>query len=301
MDQLDAMRVYVAVAKAGSLSSAARTLGTPVATVSRKIAALEAHVGARLVSRTTRRMALSEAGQRYLDACQRVLAEVEDADRNVSVEDRELYGALTVTAPIVFGRLHVLPVVAEFLRAHRRADVRLNLDDRNVDMIDGGIDVAIRIGALPDSSLVATRVGSIRRVTCASPGYLRERGAPGKPEDLAAHDCITFTALASPERWSFPMERGSRTVVVRSRLTVPTAEAAIEAAVAGLGVTRVLSYQSAAAIGAGRLAPILERFEPAPVPVSVLHGEGRAPRAKVRAFVELATARLRAALREQHR
>ena len=296
MDQLDAMRVFAAVAKGGSLSSAARALGTPVATVSRKVAALEQHVGARLLSRTTRRMSLTDAGRRYLAACQRVLAEIEDADRSVSGEEG-VHGTLTVTAPIVFGRLHVLPVVAEFLRAHRHVDVRMILSDQNVDMIDEGIDVAIRIGALPDSSLVAIRLGSVRRITCASPDYLRELGTPSEPSDLASHDCITFTVLASPERWSFPTKRHSRSVVVRSRLTVTTAEAAIDAAAAGLGVTRVLSYQAAAAIAAGRLTTVLEPFEPAPVPVNVVHGEGRSPRPKIRAFVALITTRLRAALR----
>lgn len=295
MDQLDAMRVFAAVAKHGSFSAAARVLGIPVTTVSRRVAALEHHVRARLVSRTTRRMALTNAGRRYLDACERVLATIEEADQN-ALGERGLHGALSVTAPVAFGRLYVLRVVAEFLKAHSRVDVRLSLADRNVDLIDEGIDVAIRIGALADSSLVTARVGSVRRITCASPGYLRERGIPVQPEDLASHDCITFNVLASPERWSFPTKRGLRSVAVRSRLIVTTAEAAIDAAAAGLGVTRVLSYQAAAAIGEGRLAPILERYEPAAVPVSVLHGEGRAPRPKVRAFVTLAAERLRAAL-----
>jgi DNA-binding transcriptional LysR family regulator len=291
------MRVYVAVAREGSLSSAGRTLGLPVATVSRKLASLERHVGVRLLSRTTRRTALTEAGRRYLDTCQRVLAEIEEADRSLTDEQQELHGVLAVTAPVAFGRLYVLPVVVEFLKAHPRLDVRLALDDRNVEMIDAGIDVAVRIGSLPDSSLVATRAGSIRSLTCASPDYLRERGCPARPEDLASHDCITFSVLASPERWSFPSGRGTRSVAVRSRLAVTTAEAAIDAAAAGLGVTRVLSYQAASAIAAGRLVPILERFEPAAVPVNVLHGEGRAPRAKLREFVEFAALRLRAALR----
>lgn len=297
MDQLQAMRVFVAVAREGSLSSAGRTLGLPVATVSRKLASLERHVGARLLSRTTRRTALTEAGRRYLDTCQRVVAEIEEADRSLTDEQQELHGVLAVTAPVAFGRLYVLPVVVEFLKAHPRLDVRLALDDRNVEMIDAGIDVAVRIGSLPDSSLVATRAGSIRSLTCASPDYLRERGCPARPEDLASHDCITFSLLASPERWSFPRGRGTRSVAVRSRLAVTTAEAAIDAAAAGLGVTRVLSYQAASAIAAGRLVPILERFEPAAVPVNVLHGEGRTPRAKLREFVELAALRLRAALR----
>jgi DNA-binding transcriptional LysR family regulator len=297
VDQLEAMRVFVAVAKAGSLSSAGRALGLPVATVSRRLAALEAQLGARLLSRTTRRTALTDGGRRYLDACQRVLAELEAADRSLAGEAHELCGALAVTAPVVFGRLHVLPVVTEFLRAHPRVDVRLALSDRNVEMIDEGIDVAVRIGALPDSSLVATRAGAVRSVVCASPGYLRERGRPSRPEDLAAHDCVTLTMLSSPERWSFPSRNGTRSVAVRSRLSVTTAEAAIDAAAAGLGVTRVFSYQAAAAIAAGRLVPILERFEPPPVPVSVLHREGRAPSPKLRAFVALAARRLREALR----
>lgn len=297
MDQLDAMRVFVAVADGGSLSLASRALGIPVPTLSRKLAALEAHVDARLLARTTRRMALTEAGRRYLDACRRVIAEIEEADQTLSGDEGELHGSLAITAPVVFGRLHVLPVVAEFLSAHRRVDVRLSLADRIAEMIDEGIDVAIRIGALPDSSLIAARVGSIRRITCASPDYLRKRGAPAEPEDLASHDCITFTVLASPDRWSYPTRRGVRSVAVRSRLVVTTAEAAIDAAAMGLGITRVLSYQAAAAIAAGRLEPILERFEPPAAPVSVLHGDGRSPRPKVREFVGLATTRLRATLR----
>jgi DNA-binding transcriptional LysR family regulator len=297
LDQLEAMRVFAAVADRGSLSAAARALGVPVASVSRKLAALEAHTGGRLLARTTRRMALTDAGRRYLDAARRVLAEVEAADRGVAGDAGELHGSLAVTAPLVFGRLHVLPVVAEFLRAHPRVDVQLRLSDRNVELIDDGIDVAVRIGALPDSSLVAQRVGSVRRITCASPAYLRERGTPAVPDDLAAHDGIAFTMLAPGGRWPYPTRRGTRSVAVRARLTVTTAEAAVDAAMAGLGVARVLSYQAAAAIAAGRLVAILERFEPPAAPVSVLHAEGRTPRAKVRAFTGLATTRLRAALR----
>ena len=297
MDQLDSMRAFAAIAQAGSFSAAARSLGAPVASVSRKLAALEQHLGARLVSRTTRRTALTEVGRRYLEICQRVLAQIEEADRSAAGEARELQGSLTVTASVAFGRLHVLPVVTEFLRAHPRVDVRLALADRTLEWIDEGLDVAVRIGALPDSSLVATRVGAVRRITCASPDYLRRRDVPAQPEDLAVHDCVSFDGPASLGRWSFPSKRGARAVSVRSRLTVTTAEAAIDAASAGLGITRVLSYQAAEAIASGRLVRILERFEPPALPVSVLHAEGRAPRPKVRAFAELAAAHLRAALR----
>jgi DNA-binding transcriptional LysR family regulator len=297
VDQLDSMRAFAAIAQAGSFSAAARALGAPVASVSRKLAALEAHVGARLVSRTTRRTALTEVGRRYLETCQRVLAQIDEADRSAAADAHEPQGPLTVTAPVAFGRLHVVAVVSEFLRAHPRVDVRLSLADRNLEWVDEGLDVAVRIGALPDSSLVAAKVGAVRRIACASPDYLRRRGTPAQPEDLAAHDCVSFEPLSSPTRWSFPSRRGARAVSIRSRLTVTTADAAIDAAASGLGITRVLSYQAADAIAAGRLTRILERFEPAALPVSVLHAEGRAPRPKVRAFVELATTRLRAALR----
>lgn len=296
MDQLEAMRVFVAIAGGGSLSAAARALGVPVASVSRKLAALEKQVGARLLSRTTRRIALTEAGQRYLATCRRILAELEEADRSLRDDGVELHGALAITAPVVFGRLHVLPVVVEFLRAHPRVDVRLRLDDRNAELVADGVDVAVRIGSLGDSSLVATRAGEIRRIACASPGYLRERGTPDAPEQLAGHDCITLDALASPERWVFRGPAGPRGVAVRSRLTVTTAEAAVDAALAGLGVASVLCYQAAAALKSGALVEILERFQPPPAPVHVLHGEGRAPRRKVRDFAKLAALRLRAAL-----
>jgi len=281
VDQLDSMRAFAAIAQAGSFSAAARALGAPVASV----------------SRTTRRTALTEVGRRYLETCQRVLAQVDEADRSAASDAREPQGVLTVTAPVAFGRLHVVPVVSEFLRAHPQVDVRLTLADRNLEWVDEGLDVAVRIGALPDSSLVAAKVGVVRRIACASPDYLRRRGTPAQPEDLAAHDCVSFEPLSSSTRWSFPSRRGARAVPIHSRLTTTTADAAVDAAASGLGIARVLSYQAAEAIAAGRLARILERFEPPALPVSVLHAEGRAPRPKVRAFVALATARLRAALR----
>ena len=287
------MRLFLAVARAGSLSSAARSLGVSVATVSRRIASLESHVGARLLSRSTRRMALTEAGARYREACERVEAEVEAADREASGARDELSGTLAVTAPVSFGRLYVVPVAAEFLARHPGVDVRLALADRVVDLIDDGIDVAVRIGALRDSSLVGVRVGSVRRVTCASPAYLRAYGTPRTPEELGSHACVVFEGLDSQERWIFKTKSRSFGVGLRPRLVVSTADAAIDAAVAGVGVTRVLTYQSAAAIAAGRLTSILERFEPPPLPVTVLHREGRSPRPKVRHFVSLLAQRLR--------
>ena len=297
MDELGGMRVFVAIAAGGSLSAAARALGVPLASVSRRLAALEARLGARLLSRSTRRMAITETGARYLAAARRVLAEVEQLERSVSGEAGELDGRLAITAPIVFGRVYVLPVITEFLQRHPRIEVRLTLADRNFELIEESIDAAVRIGALPDSSLTAVRVGTMRRISCASPAYLKSRGTPAQPEELAAHDCISFSGLSSPERWAFPGKRGVRSVAVRSRLVVNTAEAAVDAAIAGVGVTRVLAYQAAAALADGRLVRVLERFEPPAVPVSIVHGERRAPRPKLREFVALAAERLRAALR----
>ncbi len=297
MDRLEAMRTFVAIAERGSLSSAARALGAPVASVSRKLAALEAYLGARLVARSTRRLALTAAGQRYLSRSREILDAVAAAEVELSGDGGELAGTLEITAPLAFGRLHVLPAVSELLKTHPRLQVKLRLDDRNVDLIEEGIDVAVRIGALPDSTLVASRVGTVRRITCASPAYLAAHGAPAAPEDLASHDCIAVTGVGSGERWSFASPRGTRSVAVRARLALTTNEAAVDAAVAGLGVTRVLSYQAAAALASGELVRILERFEPPAAPVHLLHSEGLTPSTKVRAFVQLAAPRLRAALR----
>jgi DNA-binding transcriptional LysR family regulator len=293
VDRLDAMRVFITVADAGSLSAAARRLGAPLTTVSRKVMALEDHVGVRLITRTTRRLALTEPGRRYLEACRRLLADLDEAEGSLTGEHGEPRGELAVTAPVVFGRLHVLPVVSEFLRAFPHVDVRLLLLDRTVDLIEEGQDVAVRIGELPDSTLIATRVGAIRRIVCASPAYLAARGVPQAPEDLVDHDCITFTAVAPPDRWAFPGARGERRVAVHSRLVVNAAEAAVDTAIAGLGITRVLYYQAADAIAAGALRVLLEDFEPPPMPVSLIHREARFPPARVRSFTTFAATRLR--------
>lgn len=289
--------MFVAVADAGSLSAAARRLGTPLASVSRKLMALETEVGARLITRTTRRLALSEPGRRYLETCRRVLADLDEAERSLAGEHgTPPQGELAVTGPVVFGRLHLLPVVTEYLRVFPRVDVRLMLVDRVVDLIDEGQDVAVRIGELPDSSLIATRVGALRRVVCASPAYLEAHGTPAVPADLARHDCITFTALGPADRWSFPGPAGERPIGVHSRLVVNTAEAAVDAAAAGLGVTRVLSYQAAQAVAAGGLRVLLEAFEPAGQPVHLVYREGRFPPPKVQSFIAFAAARLRQTL-----
>jgi DNA-binding transcriptional LysR family regulator len=241
MDRLDAMSLFVATVEAGSLSAAARRAGVPLATVSRKLSELEKHLKTRLLNRSTRRLTLTEAGQSYLTACRRILDEVSEAERIAAGEYSSPTGELVITAPVVFGRLHVLPVVTGFLAVYPQVDVRLTLADRITQLVEEHIDLAVRIGELPDSAMVATRVGSIRRIVCASPAYLAEHGTPAELRDLAGHNCITFEGLASLATWSFVTGRSETAIAVRSRLQVNTAEAAIDAAVAGLGLTKVLS------------------------------------------------------------
>ena len=296
MDRLEAMSIVLTVVEAGNLSAAGRRLGIPLATVSRKVSELEAHLGTRLLNRSSRQVTLTDAGQSYVAACKRILEDLEEAERSAAGEYTTPKGDLAITAPIVFGRVHVLPIVLEFLAAYPEIDVRLSLADRVANLLEDHIDLAVRIGALPDSSLVATGVGSIRRVVCASPAYFAKRGTPRSPGDLGSHDCITFEGLVSPRAWTFSSGRSDVSVAIHSRLIVNTAEAAIDAAIAGVGIARVLSYQIADATRAGALAVALQAFEPPPWPVSLIHaGQGLLP-LKVRSFLDFAAPRLRAAL-----
>jgi DNA-binding transcriptional LysR family regulator len=297
MDQLGAIKVFVAITDAGSLSAAGRRLGMPLTTVSRHLAALEAQLGARLITRTTRDLALTEPGRNYLESSRRILAELEAASLRIAGEQGEPQGELAITAPVVFGRLHVLPVATEFLKAFPRVALRLLLLDRVVDLIEENLDISVRIGALPDSSLMAKRLGTIRQVTCASPAYLAERGVPSAPRELAEHDCISFGAVSPADRWLYPGGKAQQRIAVRPRLIVNTAEAAIDAAKAGLGITRVLSYQAARSVADRSLSLILEDFEPEPIPVSLLHREDRLPQPKVQSFIAYTAPRLRQALK----
>jgi len=292
------MSMLVTAADAGSLSAASRRLGRPLTTVSRRISALEAHLGTRLLNRSSRRLTLTDAGRAYVAACKRILDDVKDAERAAIGEYSAPRGELTITAPIVFGRLHVLPVVAEFLKAYPEIDIRMVLADRVVNLFEDRIDLAVRIGELPDSGLVATRVGAIRRVVCASPAYFSLRGTPRRPGELGAHDCVTFEGLMVPEAWTFAIGRSLASVPIHSRLVVNTAEAAVDAAIAGVGITRVLSYQIATAMRAGTLAIALREFEPAPWQVSLVYGGGRPQPLKLRAFLDFAAPRLKARLAE---
>jgi DNA-binding transcriptional LysR family regulator len=281
MDRLEAMQVFLGAVEGGSLSAAGRQLGMPLATVSRKLSELEAHLKARLLNRSTRGLTLTDAGRDYLAACKRILEDVGEAERAAAGEFSEPRGELVITAPIVFGRLHVLPVTNEFLAAYPEVDVRLVLGDRIVHLLDEHVDLAVRVGELPDSRLTATRLGATRRVVCASPAYLAAHGRPRKPGDLAKHACISFR---DDREWVFPTER----VAIRPRLQVTTAEAAIDAALAGVGIARVLSYQ----IRDRALERLLVRHEPPPVPVHLVRTSAPVPR-KLRAFLDLAHARLK--------
>jgi DNA-binding transcriptional LysR family regulator len=296
MDRFEAMSVLLAVTDAGSLSAGARRLGMPLATVSRKVSELEAHLHTRLLNRGSRRLELTDAGQSYVAACRKILEEVVEAERAAAGEYRAPRGELVITAPIVFGRLHLLPIIGAFLKAYPEIDVRVTLGDRVINLLDEHVDVALRIGDLPDSSLVALRVGSIRRVVCGSPEYLKTRGTPINPEDLEAHDCITFEGLNPSRSWTFWRDGEPQQVSIHSRLVVNTAEAAIDMAVAGVGLTRVLSYQIAAPLADGKITIALAPFEPAAMPVSLVYsGNGLLP-LKIRAFLDFAAPRLKVVL-----
>lgn len=298
MDRLDTMKVFVTVAEARGFAPAARQLGLSPPAVTRAVRALERHLGAQLLRRTTRSVALTEAGERFHADCRRLLAELAEAEAVAGGAHRELQGQLAITAPLLFGRLHVEPVVHEFLRAQPRISVRCQFADHIVHLLDEGFDVAVRIAQLPDSGLHARRVGALRRVLVGAPSYLAEHGTPAEPAALARHAGIGFSTSGAPAGpWVFrqPGRRpGADALAVqpRWRLQANTSEAVIAAAAAGFGLARALAYQAAADVRAGRLVVLLPEFEPEPVPVQLVHAEGRQASAKTRAFIDLAVQRL---------
>ena len=296
MDRLESMSILVAAVETGSLSAAGRRLGTPLATVSRKVSELEAYLKTRLLNRSSRKLTLTDAGRAYVEACKRILEDVGEAERAASGEYSAPKGDLIITAPIVFGRLHVLPIAMEFLKAYPDVDIRFVLADRLVNLLEDHVDLAVRIGELPDSSLIATRIGSVRRVVCGSPAYFAERGSPKNVGELCMHDCITFEGFSSPDVWVFTTGKSDASIPIHSRLVVNTAEAAIDAAIAGLGITRVLSYQIANAVQAGVLAVVLQEYEPTTSPVNLVYAGQRLLPLKLRAFLDFAAPRLKARL-----
>ena len=294
-DRLEAMVIFVAVAEQQSFAEAARQLNRSPASVTRGVAALEERLQTRLFNRTTRSVALTDAGARYLENCRRLLAVYDELEAVNLAERAEPRGWINVTAPVMFGRLHVLPLVRSFLDRYPQVDIRLLLLDRVVSLVDEGLDLGVRIGQLPDSSLRAVLVGEVRRVVCAAPQYIARRGVPARPRDLANHSvvaCTTVTPIS--DRWSFHGPSGVGSVAVTPRLVVNTTAAAVDAALAGFGLTCILSYQAEPHIAAGLLQTVLVEYEPRPAPIHIVHPEGRHLPAKVRLFLDHAAEALRA-------
>jgi DNA-binding transcriptional LysR family regulator len=299
MDRLEAMALLIDVVDSGSFSAAARLRGMPLTTLGRKISDLETALGAALLVRTTRKLSLTDAGASYLTAARRIVAEVEEAEREVAGEFRVPKGELVITAPVQFGQLHVLPIITDFLQEYAEINVRLLLLDSNVSMQEGHVDMAVRIGNLPDSTMVATTVGSMRMIVCASPEFIAVHGAPASVEELRGLPMIAFEGPASLSEWTFADPQTRQPILFRPvpRLSVTTAEAAVRAALRHVGVTRLLHYQAADAIRAGTLRILLEPFEPKPLPVSLVHvARGQMP-LKMRRFMDFCAARLKQVLR----
>lgn len=293
MDRFQEMQVFAAVAQDQGFSAAARRLGLSAASVTRAVAALEQRIGTQLLIRTTRSVHLSEAGQRYLEDCRRILAEVQEAEDSAAGSHAQPRGQLTVTAPVLFGELFVTPVMAGYLAQYPDVSINAVLVDRIVSMVEEGIDVAVRIGELADSNQHAIRVGEVRRVVCGSPQYLAEHGRPSHPQALAGLPVVATAATGQMRNWPF-LEQGEPLIVrPEPRLVVTANQAAITAACLGLGLTRVLSYQVANKVATGELEIVLADFELPPLPIHVVYQGGRKAPARVRSFVDFTVNALR--------
>ena len=289
MDRVDAMQAFVAVADLQGFAPAARKLGVSPSGVTRLIAALEDRLGARLLQRTTRQVALTDIGARYLERVRRILADVEEAEGSAQAERTRPNGRLVVSGPIGFGRLHVSPVMSAYLKRYPEVSGELRLSDRMINLVEDGVDLAVRIGHLADSSLVARRVGEMRRIVVASSGYLKRRGEPRTPQAIASHETIQFGAISASPDWHFAEDGREVRVSCTPRLTTNSADAAIQYAEQGGGLTRVLAYQAAEAIKRGRLRIVLQKFEQPPLPIHIVYPTSRLLSAKVRTFVDLVT------------
>jgi DNA-binding transcriptional LysR family regulator len=284
MDRIDAMQAFLTVAELKGFAPAARKLGLSSSGVTRLIAALEEHLGARLLQRTTRSVALTDAGTRYLERIKRILADVEEAEASVQDERTRPSGRLVISAPVGFGRLHVSPVMSEYLKRHPDVCGELRLSDLMINLVEEGVDLAVRIGHLADSTLVARHVGEMRRIVVAAPGYLKAHGEPRTIEAIASHQTIQFGATTD---WRFVRDGKEIRIVPVPRLTTNSADAAVQYAAQGGGLTRVLAYQAADAIRRGRLKIVLAKFEPPPLPIHIVYPTSRLLSAKVRAFIDL--------------
>ncbi|MBK5538083.1 LysR family transcriptional regulator [Pseudomonas sp. TH05] len=293
MDRFQEMQVFVCVAQEQGFAAAARRLNLSAASVTRAVAALEQRIGSLLLTRTTRSVHVTDAGQRFLEDCRRILGELQDAEASAAGVHAQPRGQLTITAPVLFGDLFVTPLVVDYLRQFPEVSINALLVDRVASMVDEGIDVAVRIGELPDSGQHAIRVGEVRRVVCASPDFLSAHGRPQHPEDLRQATIIAPSAVGQSRHWQFEQGGTALNIRLEPRLLVSANQAAISAACLGLGLTRVLSYQVASRVAAGELEIVLQAFELAPLPIHVVYQGGRKAPARVRSFVDLAVQGLR--------
>jgi DNA-binding transcriptional LysR family regulator len=298
MDRLDAMSTFLSVVEAGSLSAAARQLKMPLTTISRKISELESYLRTKLFNRSSRQLVLTDAGSSYLAACRRILTDVTEAERTASGEYTAPTGELSVTTPLGLGRTILIPIIADFLKAYPEIKVRIIPSDRVLSLFQEQVDVGLRIGTLPDSSLIAIPLGTTRRVLCASPAYLATHETPRTPEDLVGHDCINYTGFASGDIWTFVRDKAAVAVPVHTRLVVGSVEAACAAARAGIGITIAFAYQLQADRAAGALTTLLDDFQPSPRPVNLVYAANRFLPIKVRAFLDFVAPRLKRVLAE---
>lgn len=293
MDRLEAMSIFISVVESGSFSKASKKINMPLPTLSRKISELESHLSIRLLNRTTRSLELTEVGQSYLAFCKKIIEDVSEGEKSVSGEYSAPKGKLVITAPAVFGRLHVLPHIYEFLKAYPDIDVQLLLSDRNLDLLEEHIDVAIRIGKLQDSTMMAKKIGEIHKVVCASPEYLKKFGVPRNPKELMGHNCIGIENLKTVDSWSFKFKKTKLTIPIRSRLTVTSVEAGLDSAVSGLGITCILSYQIETLVKEGKLKIILKEYESDSWPVHLVYVSNKNLPRKTRAFLDFVPPRIK--------
>lgn len=296
MDRLHLMTVFIAVAEEESFAAGARRMGMSPPAVTRAISALEQRLGVKLLQRTTRHVRVTEAGQRYLDDARRIVAEVDEADEAAAGINATPRGHLAVTAPVLFGKLHVMPGIVDYLQRYPDMEVAALFLDRVVNLLEEGMDVAIRIGALPDSAMKAIRVGEVRRVLCAAPAYLAQHGEPADPAALRQHTIIAASHVSPSVEWKFAGPDELQGIRLKPRLTVTSNDAAIEAARCGLGITRLLSYQITSELSTDALRIILPEYEPAPLPVHIVHRESKYGSVKVRSFIDLMAEHLRRTL-----
>jgi len=294
MDRFSEMQIYIAVAESEGFSAAARRLNISPPVVTRAVAELEARLGVKLLNRTTRYVRTTEAGQRYLEDARRVLMAADEADEAAIGVNAEPRGHLTVTAPVLFGRIYVMPGIVDYLRKYPDTEISAMFVDRVVNLMEEGVDVALRIGELSDSSFKALRVGTVRRLLCASPDYIEQHGIPHTTEDLAKHKIIVARNLGSTTGWRFTRGNKVFSVRIKPRLTVTSNDSAIEAAVNGVGIARLLSYQIASELDQEKLKIIMAEYEAPSLPVHIVHREGRHTSTKIRSFIDLMASLLRA-------